>query len=81
MNICMKRTTLILEDAIMEGIREAAHASRRDMSVVVNEFLREGLQRHAMAGPAEAELPSFAMGRPRVNLADRDILEQIMEAP
>jgi hypothetical protein len=75
----MKRTSLILEDSCMAGIRELAHRQGRQMSQVVNELLSEGLLRHQAQTPSEFELPQFEMGRPRVDLADRDALESVME--
>ncbi len=76
---CMKRTTLVLEDAILEGIREEAHAEGRDMSDLANEFLRLGLLGCRRKIRKSEPLPSFSMGRPTVNLADRDALEVLME--
>jgi hypothetical protein len=80
MCICtMKRTTLVLEDACIEGVRELARAENRDMSRVVNELLAEGLQRRATAEPSTFKLPAFRMGAPRVNIGDRDALESALE--
>ncbi len=80
MFICMKRTTLILEDGCMRKVRALARQEGRQMSHVVNELLAEGLRRrqaHPKSKPFR--LPSFDMGPPRVNLADRDALESVME--
>lgn len=80
MLICvMKRTTLILEDACLDGVRELAQRERRDMSRVVNELLAEGLRRRRQPAPRAFTLPAFRMGSPRVNLADRDAIEAAME--
>ena len=79
-NPAMKRTTLILEDGCMEGVREIAHRENRKISEVVNELLAEGLARRTPLEAGDFELPVFSMGRPRVNLADRDALEQAMES-
>ena len=76
----MKRTTLILEDGCMDGVREIAGRENRQISEVVNELLAEGLARRAPAKTRSFELPTFSMGRARVNLADRDALEQAMES-
>ena len=80
MLVCMKRTTLVLEEGILDGIRAKAHADGRDMSEVVNEILRRGLLQKTKEQPKPMDLPSFSMGKPRVNLADRDALEQLMES-
>lgn len=76
----MKRTSLILEDSCMAGIRELAHRQGRQMSQVVNELLTEGLLRHRTREVPTFELPSFDMGRPRVDLADRDALESVIDS-
>lgn len=75
----MKRTTLVLEDSCMDGVRDLARREMRDISAVVNELLRDGLRRRNERLPKRFDLPVHAMGRPRVNVADREALERIME--
>jgi hypothetical protein len=74
----MKRTTLILEDATLDALRDLARREMRDMSDIVNEALRDGLRLRKRKVAPMPELPSYGMGRPRTNLADRDALEQAM---
>jgi hypothetical protein len=76
----MKRTTLILEDACIQGIRDLARREGRQMSQLVNELLVEGLARRRKKPKNGVELPSFSMGSPRVNLADRNALESVMDS-
>lgn len=76
----MKRTTLILEDACIDGVRDLARREGRQMSEVVNEILAEGLQRRKAKPRKALELPVFSMGRPRVNLGDRNALEALMDS-
>jgi hypothetical protein len=76
----MKRTTLVLEDACIDGVRELARRQGRQMSDIVNEILAEGLQRRRSKRRSELELPVFSMGRPRVNLGDRNALEALMDS-
>ncbi len=64
----------------MDGVRELARREHREISRVVNALLAEGLQRKQLAKPRICELPVYRMGRPKVNLADRDALEAAMEA-
>ena len=76
----MARTTLLLDDDQMMRLKDLARAQGRTMTDLVNEFIAEGLA--ARASPKSAQvlsLPVFDMGRPRVNLADREALEAIME--
>lgn len=71
----------MLEDGCMDAVRELARRQGRQLSDVVNELLSEGLQRRREPAAAPAlELPRFNMGRPRVDLADRDALEAAMDA-
>lgn len=77
----MKRTTLILEDACIDGIRELARREGKQMSQLVNELLAEGLiRRRKKIQKRDFKLCSFPMGRPRVNLADRNALEALMDS-
>lgn len=76
----MKRTTLVLEDACIDGVRTLAQREHRDMSRVVNELLAEGLQRRTRVNRPIFKLPVYSMGTPRVNVGDRDVLESAMEA-
>lgn len=77
----MKRTTFVLQDGILEAIRREANRRDCDMSEVVNEFLRAGLHRRPPPRPNAPKLPTFAMGQPSVDLADRDALENRMGRP
>jgi hypothetical protein len=79
MRVCMKRTTLVLEEGLLEGVRKEAQRRNCDLSTVVNDCLRAGLHlANAPAAPSHP-LPVFGLGRPRVNLADRDALEAAMD--
>ena len=77
---CMKRTTLIMEDSCLQGIRDLARREGKNLSQVANELLVEGLQRRRTRRRPEFRLVSFSMGRPRVNLGDRDALEAVMDS-
>jgi hypothetical protein len=76
----MKRTTLVLEDACIDGVRDLARREGRQISEVVNQLLSEGLQRRKRKTRKALSLPSFSMGRPRVNLGDRNALEALMDS-
>jgi hypothetical protein len=79
MFVCVTRTTLILEDACIEGVRRLAQREHRNMSRVVNELLADGLQRRIKSGRTPFKIPVCPMGTPRINLGDRDALEAVME--
>jgi hypothetical protein len=76
----MARTTLILEDGCIAGVRELARRQGRTMAEVVNELLAEGLRRRRGRRREPVTLPAYSMGRPRVNLADRNALEALMDS-
>ena len=80
MLVCMKRTTLILEDGCMEAVRDLARKEGRQLSQVVNDLLLEGIRGKRQRGRTRVRLPAFSMGRPRVNLGDRHALEALMDS-
>jgi hypothetical protein len=50
------------------------------MTALINEFIAEGLATRTAPKPQQMlSLPLLDMGRPRVNLADREALEAIVE--
>jgi len=67
------RITLVINDELFRELKRRAAAESRTLSEVTQEALRRGLSR---AG--RVKLPSFGMGTPRVDLADRD---QLFEQP
>jgi plasmid stability protein len=72
------RTTLILPDQLMRELKRRAAARGETLSAVVEEALRKGLapvERSADLTP----LPTHRMGRPKVDVADRDALQRAME--
>ena len=65
----------------MEAIRELARLENCTLSELVNRLLAEGIQRRTVgAAGRRFEVPTFAMGRPRVNLGDRNALEALMDS-
>jgi len=76
----MKRTTLILDEACLKGIRDLTHKEDRNLSEVVRTLLAEGLQRRKVRRHQRFEIPSFSMGKPRVNLGNRSALEALMDS-
>jgi hypothetical protein len=64
----------------MEAVRELARREKRQISQVVNDLLLEGLHRKKQPAKEVFRLPVFSMGRPRVNLGDRNALEALMDS-
>ena len=76
----MARTTIILDDIQLQRLKDFARQQRRTMTDLINEFIAEGLASRTRAKPSrKLELPAFDMGHPRVNVADREALEAVME--
>ncbi len=76
----MERTTLILNERQFAELKKLAAEDRRTLSSVTEEILRMGLsaRRQRKAGRV-SRLPTWSMGRPKVDLADRDALYKTME--
>ena len=76
----MKRTTLILDEHAFRRLKRLAAGEGRTMTELVNEFIRTGLEsrKEGKAAP-QKKLPVFDMGRPAVDLTDREALAAIME--
>jgi len=74
------RTTLIIDDAVFRRLKALAAEQGRTLSQVTQEVLQRGLDEPRPAGRRKAvKLPSFAMGTPRVDVADRDRLLDLLD--
>jgi hypothetical protein len=72
------KTTLIIPDHLVRELKRRAARRGQTLSAVVAEVLRQGLE----APPVEGELtplPTYRMGRPKVDVADRDALYRAMD--
>jgi hypothetical protein len=76
------KTTLMIDDGVMRRVKALAVERGSTISAVVDDFLRRGLAEEAR-GSAEPRkppsLPTYPMGRPRVDVSDRQALEAAME--
>ena len=69
------RTTIIIDDELFRELKKRAAEENRTLSEVTQEALRRGLlRRPATRRSTRVRLPSFAMGKPSVDLADRNQL-------
>jgi hypothetical protein len=74
------RTTLIIDDALFRELKRRAVEQNRTLSDLTQEVLRLGLAARRPAEPRKrVRLPSFSMGRPRVDLADRHQLYEVLD--
>lgn len=72
------KTTLNIEDAVMEALRTESARTGRTMSELVETALRQFLRRRPRAA-ALRPLPVFESGGALVDIADRDALYRQME--
>jgi len=74
------RTTIVIDDALFRELKKRAADENRTLSQITQETLRRGLTRRAPTRrPTRVKLPSFAMGKPTVDLADRNQLFDILD--
>lgn len=74
------RTTIVIDDELFRELKKRAAEENRTLSEVTQEALRRGLlRREAARRSRRIRLPSFAMGRPAVDLADRNQLFDVLD--
>jgi len=76
----MARTTLIIPEQNLVELKRLAAQRRQTLSSLVDQFLREGLQKARASSRRKRplRLPAYDMGLPAVNLADRDQLQGVL---
>jgi hypothetical protein len=77
----MARTTLIIDEQRLVDLKRLAAERRETLSRVVDEFLREGLERarSKKRRKVQALPPAIHMGRELVNISDRDQLYDVLD--
>lgn len=79
MLICM-RTTLNIDDVLMNAVRRRADASGQTITAVIEDALRRSLADSVPAAPYDFRWVTVPGGpRPGVDVADRDALLALME--
>lgn len=75
------KTTLNLDDTVMDRLRREAARQGRTMSELMESALRLFFQLQERPGSAAElpELPSFGSGGATVDVADRNALYEVME--
>lgn len=73
------KTTLNIDDTVMQRLREEAALQGKPMSELVESGLRRILTKPSEASVPLPELPTLASGGLRVDVADRDRLYEAME--
>ena len=78
--VCNMKTTLNIDDTIMNRLRREAARQGKTMSELVEAALRLLLQTPARKSkPRLRPLPTFHGGKPLVDIADRNALYDVME--
>jgi hypothetical protein len=72
------KTTLSIDDKLMARLKQEAARQGRTMSELLESALRSMLSQRKPRAELPP-LPTFAGGVPRVNLANREALENFME--
>ncbi len=77
------RTTIRLDDELLRDAKQAASASGRTLTGLIEDALRESLaRRHTRRGGAPVDLPTFKGGgglQPGVDLDDNAALLDLMD--
>jgi plasmid stability protein len=73
------KTTLVIDDGVMQRLRKEAARSGRTLSELVEAALRMMLDRPEQRRPKMPPLPAFRSGGALVDVADREALYQAME--
>ena len=76
--VCHMKTTLNIDDKIMRRLKEESVRQGRTMSDLLESALRS-MFRSRKSGKELPPLPTFVGGVPRVNVANRESLEDFME--
>ncbi len=73
------KTTLIIPDPIFRDLKHRAAERGETLSALVSEYLRQGLREsRKLQGPFR--FPTFSAGLPKVDVADRQALYDVLDA-
>ncbi|MBN2496703.1 MAG: hypothetical protein JXR96_19085 [Deltaproteobacteria bacterium] len=70
----MKRTTLALDERVLQKIKSRAREEGKTFQEVANELLRLGLESQSRTAEDPTPFPVYALGQARVDVADRQAL-------
>ena len=74
------RTTLIIDDQLFRELKKRAAEEKRSLSEVTQEALRLGLaKRQRTRQVKRIKLRAYSMGKPLVDVADRNRLYEILD--
>lgn len=77
--LCMKRTTLTIEDELFVQLKKRAASQGKSMASLVNDLLRQAIARQSRSQPFKLKLKGWeAELQPGVDILDRDKLFDLM---
>ena len=80
MFLCMKRTTIVLDDDVMELLKLQSVQNKTSMKELVNRYLREAFSNKKKRSRFKLEWKTYkGKLQPGVSLEDRDTLFEVME--
>ena len=82
MVVHMRKTTINIEDATMERLKEEAARRKTTMTALIEAGIQRILAEGEAPVPAGDELPplpSYDMGEPLVDVADREALYEVLD--
>jgi hypothetical protein len=74
------RTTLDLDASVLAQLRQRAREENKSMGQVASERLAASLRPDSTAEPAAFEWPTSHMGRPKVDLHDREAIWRALDS-
>ena len=79
----MNRTTVSLEPTLFRRLKEEAARQGKTFQECVNAYLRLGLEsfQRRERGKGHWRLPVLALGRPKIDPADREAIERLDRRP
>ena len=75
----MERTTIILDKPVLKRVREKARKEGKTLKDTLTEIILAGLNRPPRKRETLPELPSFHLGRPLVDVANRTRLYEMWD--
>ncbi len=78
MVFCVK-TTLVIPDPVFRDLKRRALERKETLSALATEYLIQGL-RETRKPKRPFRFPTFSAGSPKVNVADREALYDLLEA-
>lgn len=75
----MARTTLDLDPSVLEQLRRRAQTECKSMGQLASERLAVALREGELDEPAPLSWPTRHMGKPRVDLQDKDALWRLLD--